>query len=222
PYAGGRAAVYRDWARALPPDIDVCPVELPGRGVRSAEPLLDRLDDLVPQIARGLRPYLDRPFAFFGHSAGALIAFELARVLQPEYLFVSAHRAPHIPYCGRLTSTLSEEELLLYLRRLGGTPAELLREPNLLIRLLPVLRADSALSQTYVYAEGAPLACPILALGGWDDPLVDRGQLEAWRRHTSGNFSLRMLPGAHFYINAMSARLLTLIGHELELLRCTR
>ena len=228
PYAGGRAAVYRDWSHALPPTVDVCPVELPGRGVRASEPPFTRLTDLVPDLAAGLEPHLDRPFALFGHSVGGLIAFELARWLRrtnglrPEYLFVSSHRAPHLPYHGRLTSSLSQLELLAHLQRLGGTPTELLREPELLQRMLPVLQADSALTQTNTYTHQAPLECPLLVFGGWDDPLVGRDQLEAWAEHTTASCGVRMFPGAHFYINTHRTRLLSTIGSELERVRSRR
>lgn len=223
PYAGGDVDIFRAWSKALPPGVEVCPVQLPGRGRRFREAPFTRLTQLVQAFARELRPYMDAPFAFFGHSMGAVTGFELARALRserlagPAHLFVSGWRAPHIPSRERPSYDLPETEFLEKLRRLGGTPAELLENAKFVKLLLPLLRADFELIQTYAYAPEPPLACPITALGGLQDNVAGREQLEAWREHTTCSFSLRMLPGGHFFPHTAQPLLLEILARELDL-----
>lgn len=181
-----------------------------------------RLSPLVEALAQALAPLLDKPFAFFGHSLGALIAFELARQLrrqagvQPLRLFVSASRAPQIPARHRPIHALPEPELLIELRRLNGTPGEILQNAELMQIMLPVLRADFALYETYAYATEPPLNCVISGFGGLEDHRASRGDLEAWRDQTSASFSLRMFPGGHFFLNASQPLLLQTLSQDLR------
>jgi medium-chain acyl-[acyl-carrier-protein] hydrolase len=206
PYAGAGALIFRKWSDALPRDIEVCPIQLPGRGTRLIEPPFTRLPCLVEALARALDPLLDKPFAFFGHSLGALIAFELARQIRRQYgvhpvrLFASAGRAPQIPHRAAPINTLPDGEFLAELRRLNGTPRELLDHEELMEVMLPILRADFALYETYLYSSEPPLNCPISAFGGLQDRRVSASDLEAWRSQTSAPFSLRMFPGDHFFL----------------------
>lgn len=208
PYAGGSAAVYREWGRLLPAEIQVAAVQLPGRGSRFTERLLQRLDGVVEQLAAELAPFMDRPFAFFGHSMGALTAFELTRHLRraggplPERLVVSGRRAPQLPGERVPLHELPEEEFLDELRRLNGTPEEILESRELMELFSPVLRADFAVCETYRYAEEPPLEIPVSALGGLADPDVGREAVEAWREQTRAAFVLRMFPGGHFFLNS--------------------
>jgi medium-chain acyl-[acyl-carrier-protein] hydrolase len=177
---------------------------------------------LVEALANAMEPYLARPFAFFGHSMGAAVAFELARLLRrrhqklPKLLIASGARAPqyrrdHVPPAGP-----GDEQFLAELRRLEGIPHEVLDDPALMRAVLPALRADTALYRNYVYAEDEPLACPIRAYGGVDDPNVLREHLEAWALQTSASFGLRLFPGGHFYLNAGRAALEQALAEELE------
>ncbi len=220
PYAGGGASVYRRWPAGLPASVEVCGLRLPGHEGRFREPAFTRLTPLVDALAEALLPALDRPFAFFGHSMGALIAFELARRLHrdgrptPRHLFLSARAAPqlHRPDpCHNLPEPLFRE----HLRRLGGTPPEVLEHPELMKLLLPMLRADFAVCETYVHQPDEPLGCPITAFGGLDDPLPRREQLEGWRAHTRAGFRLHMLPGNHFFLHSAEPRLLQVLSEEL-------
>lgn len=221
PYAGGSAAVFRDWPDFLPRAVAVCPIQLPGRLTRIYEPPLTDLRTLVRTLAQTLRPYLDLPFACFGHSMGALVAFELARELRrlgaplPQQLFVSGRRAPHLRDTDPPLFHLPDDELLSELRKLNGTPQDVLDNAELMRLLLPVLRADFQMCQTYVYDADAPLSCPIAAFGGASDPELDDGQLDAWREHTHGAFTRHVLPGDHFYLHAAQPLLLRLLSQDL-------
>jgi medium-chain acyl-[acyl-carrier-protein] hydrolase len=214
PYAGGGASIYREWARAFPSSVEICPVELPGRGGRLKQEPYIRISPLVEAAASGLLPYFDTPFAFFGHSMGAVVAFELARRLRrtagyrPFHLFVSGRRAPNLPASSPPTYNLPEPEFLEQLRSLNGTPKEVLDHPELMSLLLPTLRADFELVQTYEYRIEPPLDIPMTAMGGVKDPEVDQEQLREWRRQTSANCALRLFPGDHFYLNTAQSMLI--------------
>ncbi len=222
PYAGGGALIFRAWPDGLPADVEVCPIQLPGRGSRLMERPFTQLASLVEALAQALIPLLDKPFAFFGHSLGALVGFELARHLRSLYgvhpvrLIVSASRAPQFPHRDRPIHTSSEEEFLAQLRRLNGTPGELLEHAELMEIMLPVLRADFALYETYVYSPEPPLGCPISAFGGLQDRKVSDSDLDGWRDQTSASFSLRTFPGDHFFLNTTQPLLLRVLSQELR------
>jgi medium-chain acyl-[acyl-carrier-protein] hydrolase len=207
PYAGGGASAYRGWAAALPADLEVCPVQLPARESRLREAAFERPAPLVAALAEALQSHLDLPFAFFGHSMGAMIAFELTRELrrrggpQPLHIFVSARRAPQVPAREEAIHDLPEPEFLAKLRELNGTPEEVLQHAELMRLLMPVLRADFAVNETYVYRLEAPLDAGISAFGGLGDVEVTREDLALWSEHTRGPFRLRMLPGDHFFLH---------------------
>jgi medium-chain acyl-[acyl-carrier-protein] hydrolase len=222
PYAGGGASIFRAWSDGLPADVEVCPVQLPGRGTRLMEPPFIRLSPLIQALSQALFPLLNKPFAFFGHSLGALVSFELARQLRREYavqpvrLFISADRAPQIPNRDPLIHSLPEEEFLVELCRLNGTPRKVLEDEELRQIMLPLLRADFAVYETYGYSTEPPLNCPISAFGGLQDHRVSRGDLESWRDQTSVSFSLRMFPGDHFFLNTTQPPLLGTLSQELR------
>lgn len=222
PYAGGTPHTFRRWPEGLPSFVEVCAVQLPGRGNRLREPSYTSLKAMVSDATTALSPFMDRPFAFFGHSMGALVGFELARVLrdggarQPEMLFFSGSRAPQLERTDRKTYDLPDPELIEELRRLNGTPAEVLDHPELLQIVLPLVRADFAVTQTYEYVEGAPLDRPLLVFGGLGDVEVGRETLEAWGSQTTGPFKITMLPGDHFFLHSEQATMLTRITRELQ------
>ena len=229
PFAGGGAVAFRDWSKALSREVEVCPVQLPGRGTRINEACFTRLQPLVETTAEGLLPYFDRPFAFFGHSFGAFLSFELTRHLrrqqlrQPLHLFASGCRAPQIPSPNSARHTLPEPVLRDLLRRFEGTPREILEQPEILALMLPILKADLEAHETYRYIDEPPLGCPISGYGGTDDPEVSLDQLQAWRAQTSAAFSLQMFHGGHFFINSSQPLVLRSLSKELrQLLECTR
>lgn len=219
PYAGGSAQIYYDWPKALP-GVEVCPVQLPGRGRRLREAPFTQLLPLVDAIAAAIDPWLDKPYAFFGHSMGALLSLELARALRrrgsrPLHLFASGHRAPQLPDRGRILHKLPEAEFMEELRVLKGTPEEVLNNAELMRLLLPSLRADFALCETYRHVQEEPLDCPITAFCGLQDEHFTRSEVEAWSVHTRGGFSLHALPGDHFFLHSAGAKVLDVVAAKL-------
>ena len=222
PWAGGGSSSYRNWQASVPPSIEVCPVQLPGRENRLREPRFTSYGDLVQAMALALQPYLDMPFAFFGHSMGAMLAFETTRVLRtsfglrPLHLFVSGYRAPHLPAPFPPIFELPDDQFVDEVRRLAGTPQEVLDNPELMDVVLPLLRADMTIVDTYRYEPGEPLDCPITALGALKDGFASREALADWKLHTTDAFAVRMFPGDHFYLTSKSWLLLRTISAELE------
>jgi len=222
PYAGGGTSIFRSWSKELPSFVDVCPIQLPGRETRLDEPAAVRMEPLADAMTRAILPYLDKPFAFFGHSMGALINYEVARRLragnglEPVHLFASAHGGPHIPEQDRHVYRLSDAEFLNHLRTLNGTPQQVLDCPQLMEILLPTLKADFELLGTYEYTPAAPFRCPITVFGGSHDESVTADQLAGWESHTTGKVSVRFLPGDHFYLLSHKSLLLRMISEELH------
>jgi medium-chain acyl-[acyl-carrier-protein] hydrolase len=221
PYAGGGASIFRTWSETLPPQIEICPVQLPGRESRLLEAPFSQLFSLIEPLAQALLPYLDMPCAFFGHSMGALISFELVRYLRqqhglsPVHLFVSARRAPQLIAPDPPIHHLPEPQFVEELRRLKGTPEEVLQTAELLQLLIPFLRADFAMCETYLYTPEEPLACPISVFGGLQDDEVSRDMLTAWREQTRGSFKLRFFVGDHFFLHAARASLFQALLQDL-------
>lgn len=207
PYAGGSASIYRAWQNLFPADIGVCPVQLPGRENRMVEMPISSLDKLVDELVHEIEPWLDMPFAFFGHSMGAKISFELTRRIQQEYgvspvhLFVSASGAPHMPMKQKHLHLLSDAEFKQELHKLNGTPEAALQNQELMALLLPRIRADFAVCETYQYTQAEPLTCPISVFSGAQDYELEQEELLGWQEMTSGRFSHRTLAGDHFFIH---------------------
>lgn len=221
PYAGGGASVYRGWGASLPADVEVCPVQIPGRESRLRDQPFNRMEPMVEAIADALVPYLDMPFLFFGHSMGAAISFELTReyrrrkMEQPLHLFVSGRRAPHLAAREEPIHQLPEAEFIEKLRELNGTPEEVLQHQELMQLLIPILRADFGVNEEYVYREEEPVDAGISAFGGLGDPDVSREDVQAWQQHTRGRFRTRMLPGDHFFINGSREIVLEAVTRDL-------
>jgi medium-chain acyl-[acyl-carrier-protein] hydrolase len=222
PYAGGGASIFRTWHESLPQEIEICPVQLPGREGRLLEPPFSDLPSLIARLAEALYPLLDRPYAFFGHSMGAILSFELTRYLRregdsrhPRHLFVSARRAPQVPDLDPPTAHLPEPEFIEELQRLKGTPEAVLQNEELLRLLLPLLRADFTLCENYAYEEDKALACPITAFGGLYDVDVTRQMVAAWREQTSSAFKSRFFNGDHFFLQKERDALLTALLQDL-------
>ena len=223
PYAGGGVLGFRRWPQYLSDRIEVWALQLPGRDARWSEALSRRLLTVATEIAITSRPFLEMPFAFFGHSLGALMAFEVTRRIrrdlkvEPSRLFVSGCRAPHISYGDLPRHKLPDDQLINELRRLNGTPNTVLESAELMALMLPMIRADLEMIETYSYTAEPPLSCPISAFGGLRDSEVRLEHLDAWKSHTTGTFSLSMLDGDHFFIKQAESRLLQQVLAELVL-----
>jgi medium-chain acyl-[acyl-carrier-protein] hydrolase len=221
PHAAGTAAFYRPLRGFMPPEIDFCPVELPGRAARFAEAPLGAMSALIEQLSDELKPLMGVPFAFFGHSVGSCVAYEAARQLRSAdrrsavHLFVSGRGRPEFTSADhRPARPRSDDDLLAILNEFGGTPAAVMQDPELVAALLPALRADLALVEGYAIDPEDRIACPISAFGGADD-LARSGSLQSWRSLTRGKFRTCVFPGGHFYFSAAQAALAREIAQDL-------
>jgi len=202
PHAGGGMNSFQAWRASLSAACELVTIKYPGRDTRWSEPLPHSLPALAGMIAGAVVALLDRPTVFYGHSMGALLAFEVARRLPRQglaHLFVAAHPAPHLPYRGEAVSDLPAAELVERLRAMGGTPDAVLADAELLELLLPAIRADFAMCERYRFEPGPPLTVPITALGGDRDAHVAPGEVAAWREHTSVRFAHHRIAGGHFF-----------------------
>lgn len=221
PYMGGGAVVFHKWPDHLPSEIEVCAIRIPGRESRFKESPFRRLPPLIKELGNVLQSMLDKPFSFYGHSLGALISFELARLLRkrelpiPVHLFIGACPPPHLFYREPKWLHLSDEEFIKKLQIYGGLPQEILNEPELVELFLPMLRADREMFENYVHNEDSPLNCPISSFGGISDPRVDAEEVVAWQRYTSSEFDSQLLSGDHFFLHSSREELLHIIARTL-------
>jgi surfactin synthase thioesterase subunit len=231
PHAGGSAAFYRPWHRGLPPRVELHAVQYPGRAERRMAPPVDDVQTMAGYIVDDLASLLDRPLALFGHSMGAFIAYEAARLLHergtpPVHLFVSGQVAPWTSvdaYSGTVQlhirsdvgiADADDEELVRHLQRLGGTETELLADPELREIFLPYIRNDFRMLHSYRPTVGPPLTTPITALTGADDPVATHAQADQWRNLTSSRFALEVFPGGHFFLQPGQTAVLDLVAAQ--------
>lgn len=223
PHAGAGASTYRLWGRELPPELQVCPVQLPGRENRLGEPPIDDARALTRALADGLRPFLDRSYVLFGHSMGALLAYELTcefrrqAVPLPVHLFLSAHRAPHLPGGLPHVHLFDRAAFREELRHIDGTPAAVLEQEELMDIAEPILRADFRLCETYTWEPVEPLDVPMSIFGGEEDPKVAPRVLEPWQQHTTHPMRLRLFPGGHLFIQQRRADVVSALLEDLRI-----
>lgn len=224
PYAGGTAAIFRDWAETVALDVEICAIRLPGREGRHADPPFRRAERVAESLTPILQDFLDLPFVMFGHSMGAILAYEITRAIrtatavEPRALLVSAHRAPHLPRRGRDRHDLPREQLIAELKALNGTPAEVFQHDDLLDFVLPILRSDLELVESWSSPAGVRLSCPVVAFAGSDDRNVSAEEVAGWAAVTSGPFRSVALAGDHFFINSAKANFLHALRRELGFL----
>ena len=222
PYAGGDVSIFSNWRSRLPSFVEVCPIKLPGRGARIGEPAGTSILWLAAEIAEAIKYSSTKPHALFGHSMGALLAFEITRAMRnnggpmPLHLFASGCAAPHIRRNPRITHHLPDAELVSEVQRLNGTPPEFFDHPDLVSLLLPMLRADFRVCETYAYRPQELLDVDITVLGGDRDPEVTTFQLNAWRELTTGRVSTELIPGDHFFLHQCEHRVLDVASIQLE------
>lgn len=204
PHAGAGPTAYRDWVDRLPADIELLSVCYPGRQDRFGEPFATSAEQLAEEIIASLLPVTRAPFALFGHSMGALLAYEVAvrleaRGARPQRVFVSGRWAPNRKD-NRNLHLVDDDTLLAELGRLGSAELELLAHTELRELMLPVLRADYRVLAEHRRTRIDPIDAPITAYGGDRDPGCPPHELPAWSQATTGEFSLRTFPGDHFYL----------------------
>lgn len=222
PYAGGTVAQFRDWPQLIGSEIEVWIAYLPGRGTRMQEPAYKRIRPLIAELKTAIEPLCQQPFAFFGHSFGARLAFELTNSLRdaglavPRHLFLSACPAPQLSPRTQRLHTLPRDQLLAELRKRGGVPTDVLAQPVLLDALLPALRSDLAVLETAVYQSQQPLDIPITTFGGTADLVVQAAELDAWRIHAKSDFRVQMFVGDHFFLGTAVVELTRAIRNELS------
>lgn len=224
PYAGGSAASFRSWVNKFPENFEVAILQLPGRDNRFGEKFLTNMDDVITavidvlQIQHSGAPGMFSNYYFFGHSVGALMAYELCHRMQsysfelPKTLFVSGKRAPHVPLNRELLHELDPITLKNKLIELDGTPQIVLDTPELFDLFIPRLRADFQINETYVFQKnGLTLDCPIQVFGGYQDKETTIESLNAWSDHTSSKFSIRMFEGGHFFLHKHEDQLIEML-----------
>jgi surfactin synthase thioesterase subunit len=220
PHAGGSASFFFPVSRALAPAIDVLAVQYPGRQDRRGEPNIDSVPELADRILAALRHLGDRPLALFGHSMGALLAYEIALRLPatglpaPSHLFVSGWRAPS-RHRGSHVHLMSDQGILAELQALNGTEAAVMATPEIMEMILPAVRSDYRAVETYRWEPGRMLDCPVTALTGDRDPLVTVDEARAWEEHTTGPTDLQVLRGGHFYLVEQGPQVLDHIRRRL-------
>ena len=220
PYAGAGASTFRDWQAGLPPFVQLLPVQLPGRESRWHEPACTNMISLARRLSRSLSDLLNLPYGVFGHSMGGLIAFEFVRQLRkaalpmPNQLFISSTRAPHVPDRELPLHRLPDSLFLAQLTGRFGLPADP-RNLELAKALLPVLRADFALCETYHPVPQEPLDVPLRTYGGRSDRMVVYSDLVGWRTYTKRAFTLKTFPGDHFFLHGQRSALLRVLSSDL-------
>lgn len=221
-YAGGGPHIFREWVDKLPISVDVCCIQLPGRGARLHEAPYDDLLALIRALHSALQPYLEKPYAFFGHSMGSILSFELAQQIRrengtpPVHLFLSGRSGPQQTVKRKPICDLPEADFITEMGRFGGTPEELLGNFELMKMMMPTLRADFSICENYNYLGQPPLDCSISVFGALQDPDVSRESLEAWQLETTSAFSVHMFPGNHFYLQTAQRLLLQVLSREMH------
>ena len=222
PYAGAGASIFRNWQEELPACIELVPIQLPGRESRWSDRSFSDLPALAETLVQVLRPLLSEPYALYGHSMGTLIAFELARELRrrefplPRHLFLSAARAPHVP--DREPQVHHLPDVLLWkevMREYSAAQDQTPLNPELAPVLLPILRADFRMCESYQPPLEAPLPIPITAYGGWQDRRVTYSDLAGWRGYTGEAFRMHLFPGGHFFPASNRAQFLKAFAGDL-------
>ncbi|MEV0415077.1 alpha/beta fold hydrolase [Streptomyces sp. NPDC050448] len=221
PHAGGSASFYFPLSKELEPAVEVLAIQYPGRQDRRHEPNIPSIPDLADQIFAAVRHLDDLPLALFGHSMGAVLAYELALRMQdaglpsPVRFFASGRRAPS-RHRDDMVHLGSDAQMVAELRKLSGTNAAMLADPELLEMIMPAIRSDYRAVETYRYEPGRKLDCPVTVLTGDSDPRVSIDEAAAWEEHTTGPMDLTVFPGGHFFLAEQNERVVELLSERLD------
>ena len=221
PYAGGSNTIFYHWGEHLPEWVEVIPAQLPGRGTRIREQAKESIGEIVKGIEPEIKALTRTPIALFGHSFGALIAFETARLLHslgqpPTLLVISASRAAHLPPTRAPIHNLEQPDFIAELNQMGGTSKNILENTELMRLLLPTLRADFKAAETYRYTPSEKLSCPILTLASPTDPYVKISQAAAWEQLTSNTFQIEQIPGGHHFLETSRSEVFAALSAALK------
>ncbi len=223
PYAGAGTAAFRAWNTGLPSEVEVCAIRLPGRETRIRETPISQMTPLAETLTDAIQGHLDKPYVFYGHSMGALVAFEVARNLRrrgqalPQHLVISARRAPQLPEVDAPIHGLPDNAFVAKMQeRYGGIPDVILQSPELMALFVPVLKADFKVIETYTYQPEAPLGLPISAFAGTQDRVRQAGDVEGWQAQTTGAFTFQDFVGNHFFIQSQQAAFLASVSGILK------
>lgn len=214
-FAGGGAASYHSWSSELSPHIEVCPILLPGRDGRLKEPFITDFGIACEQISDAIVDFLDKPFLIYGHSLGALMAYQVVINLRskglklPQHCFFSAHRSPDLPYPHPLTEQASDQDLIDWLIQHDGIPKQILDNQDILDFMLPRIKADLKLCESYHCQNIAPLAMPITSYRGKDDHMVTEQEMSGWKNQTTNLFRYQQVLGDHLFLRSNAAPVLT-------------
>lgn len=220
-YGGGSASIFRKWSKDILEEAELVAIQLPGREERFSEPLVNNISQVIDNLILNFKQYSDKPFILFGHSIGALIAFEFARILekrklvQTKHLIVSGTKAPQIPLKKQPIHNLPKAQFITELKKYNGIPDYIIEDDELISTFIPTIRADFSISETYNYLSAKLLSCPITALGGLNDNSFDSKDLIKWQKQTSNSFTHKFLPGDHFFINTSYKEVINIINQAL-------
>lgn len=224
PRAGGGTASFRGWPEGIHSDVEIALIHYPGRESRLREESLRSMEALVPAIVEGMEQFLDLPYAMYGHSLGAKVAFETVRELrrrklpEPIHFFAAASPSPGVTWAHPPMRYLDDLSFLREIdRRYGGVPREVLADRELCALLIPALRADITIVETYRPAEEPPLSAPITCFAGTQDRMTPESEVLDWQRQTSAGFRLHRFAGGHFFPNQERSSILALIAAELHI-----
>lgn len=223
PHAGGSASYFFPLSKALAPEFDVYGVQYPGRQDRYSEPLVDNIDDMADEAFAALEPLAEAPMALFGHSMGAVLAFEVARRLEslagrsPAVVFVSGSRAPS-RYGDERGSTgpQTDQDLVAVLHNLGGTDPRVLNDPDMLATFLPAFGNDYRALQRYHRGTEVGITAPVVVMVATDDPKASLADARAWHEHTSGGGDMHTFSGGHFYLEKQPQKVIEVIAQTLR------
>lgn len=220
-YGGGSASIFRKWSKDLIDNVELVAIQLPGREERFNELLLSNVSQVVDNLCQNFNNFLDKPFIFFGHSVGALIAFEFVRALRrkgisnPEHLIVSGTKAPQTSSKKHPIHNLPYVKFIEELKKYNGAPSYIIEDRELMSIFAPIIRADFCISETYKYTNEKPLICPITALGGLHDDTFNLSDLTKWKKQTTGFFKSHFLIGDHFFINTSYEEVIKIVNQAL-------
>jgi medium-chain acyl-[acyl-carrier-protein] hydrolase len=220
-YSGGSASAFRQWSTDVIGDVELIAIQLPGREERFNEPLLNNISQIVNNLCWHFNNYLDKPFIFFGHSTGALIAFEFVRALRrkgmpkPEHLVISGTKAPQVPLKKQPIHDLPNLKFIEELKKYNGIADYIIENEELMSIFMPTIRADFCISETYKYTSEEPLTCPMTVLGGLSDDTVDLDDLIQWKEQTSSLFKYHLLFGDHFFVNTSYEEVIKIVNQIL-------